>query len=62
MVVNMKIVSYNLFGLKSRKENLSTLIKDFEPDVICVQETPHPVPYLRRSFLRHYEVQRLVPI
>ena len=58
----MKIVSYNLFGLKSRKENLSTLIKDFEPDVICLQETHHPVPYLRHSFLRDYEIQHLEPI
>ena len=35
----MKLLQLNCNGLKSRKEELQNLIKEENPDILCLQET-----------------------
>ncbi|QPB08595.1 exodeoxyribonuclease III [Vibrio phage Va2] len=57
----MKIVTYNLYGLKSRKENVASLLQKHDPEFLCLQETWHPVEELNHNMFKHFETKVHLP-
>lgn len=51
----MEIISYNLFRLKDRKENLAAMLQKHRPDILCMQETWHPRNDLSHSMFRIFD-------
>lgn len=58
----MRIVSYNVLKLKDRKDNIQALMEGSSLEVLCMQETYHPVDYMRHNFFTGKGFNQLVHV